>query len=275
MPARSWPLARGSSGVGNSSAGAHPRQRHDHRQVAGGVDHDDPPGRADARPEQRDQAAGDRRADDAPEVERRRVQTDGVGELVAPHHLVDERLPGGRVDRGADAEQEGDHVDVPDRHPTGDGQEPEQPGRDAHRCLRHGEDPTLGEAIGEHTGDGREQQDRQELQPGRDAERAGAAGERQHQPVLSDALHPRADVRHQRAGGEQPVVAVPQGGERRPHTSLNQGSIRLITTPPRDRGAERPAATAGGRSGRARRGVGRARDRGGDGLRRGPHGLGR
>ena len=40
------------------------------------------------------------------------------GKLVAPHHLVDERLAGRCVDRGADAEQEGDHVDVPDRPPN-------------------------------------------------------------------------------------------------------------------------------------------------------------
>ena len=65
-----------------------------------------------------DEAAGDRRADDATEVERRRVEPDSVRELVAPHHLVDERLACRRVDRGADAEQERDHVDVPDRPPN-------------------------------------------------------------------------------------------------------------------------------------------------------------
>ena len=59
-----------------------------------------------------------------------------------------------------------------------------------------------------------EQQDRQELQAGRDAERPGAAGEREDQPVLGDALHPRADVGHQRAGGEQAVVADAERGER-------------------------------------------------------------
>ena len=49
-------------------------------------------------------------------------------------------------------------------------------------------------AVGEHTGDGRQQHDRQELQPGGDPEGTGAAGEGEHQPVLGDALHPRADV---------------------------------------------------------------------------------
>ena len=57
----------------------------------------------------------------------------------------------------------------------------------------------------------------QELQAGRDAERAGAAGEREDEPVLGDALHPRADVGHERAGGEQPVVADAAG--RRTSTS--------------------------------------------------------
>ena len=62
------------------------------------------------------------------------------------------------------------------------------------------EQPALGEPVGDHAGVRREQQHRQELQPGGDAER-GAAGARkaQHQPVLGDALHPGADVGHHAA----------------------------------------------------------------------------
>ena len=44
---------------------------------------------------------------------------------------------------------------------------------------------------------------------------AGAAGELEDQPVLGDALHPGAGVGDDTAGGEQPVVADPQGAERR------------------------------------------------------------
>ena len=39
---------------------------------------------------------------------------DGVGQVLARHHLADERLPGGRVDGGGDAEREGERVGVPE-----------------------------------------------------------------------------------------------------------------------------------------------------------------
>ena len=82
------------------------------------------------------------------------------------------------------------------------------------RMRRFGNRSASTPAMGENSRIGRN------CKPGRDAERTGAAGEREHQPVLGDALHPRTDVRHQRAGGEQPVVAQPQRGERRPHGNL-------------------------------------------------------
>ena len=84
------------------------------------------------------------------------------------------------------------HVDVPRLGDAGDGEDAEHRGGRRHDDLRHHHHRALGEAIGDHAGDRREQQDRQELQPGRQAEGAGAAGEGEHEPVLGDALHPRA-----------------------------------------------------------------------------------
>ena len=113
----------------------------------------------------------------------------------------------------AGAEQERQHVHVPGLHPAEHGEHTEHCCRAPHGELGHHQHAALREAVGDHAGDGGEQQDRQELQTGRDAERPGAAGQREDEPVLGDALHPGADVRHQRAGGEQAVVAIAEGGE--------------------------------------------------------------
>ena len=152
------------------------------------------------------------------------------------------------------------HVDVPRATDSGDGEHAEQGGGGAHGHLGDDEDAPLRVAVGETPGDGRQQHDRQELEPGGDAEGAGAAGEREHEPVLGDALHPRADVGDERAGGEQPVVADPQRGERGPHEPASRSSI----------GATRAAARA--RRGRGHRGGAPATRRAGGDRRRGPRG---
>ena len=195
------------------------------------VEQDHPAAGTDTGAEQGDDPAGHRRADHPAEVERRRVEGDGVGERLAADHLVDERLAGRRVERRGGAEGEGDDVDVPRLDDTGDGEDAEECGSRRHGDLRHHHHRALGEAVGDHPGDRREQQDRQELQAGRQAEGAGAAGEGEDEPVLGDALHPGPGVGDQRPGGEQPVVADPQGGERRLHAWLARRSRSGATAP--------------------------------------------
>ena len=72
----------------------------------------------------------------------------------------------------------------------------------------------LGEAVGDHAGVRREEEHRQELQAGGDAQGGAAAvGEAEDQPVLGDALHPGAGVGHQAAERVAPVVGVVEGSE--------------------------------------------------------------
>src|SRR5437773_1916379 len=47
----------------------------------------------------------------------------------------------------------------------------------------------------------------------RDAELEGRLRDLEHQPRLRHALHPRADLRDQLAGPEEPEVAVPESAE--------------------------------------------------------------
>ena len=56
---------------------------------------------------------GEAGTDDAADVERRGVEADRVGQVVAADHLDHERLPGRGVERRTDAEHEGQHEHVP------------------------------------------------------------------------------------------------------------------------------------------------------------------
>ena len=118
----------------------------------------------------------------------------------------DERLPGGVVEDGDQAEDEGDQVDVPDLHMAAEGEHGEGEAGQAHGGLGEQQQLALGEAVGDDAAVEPEEQHRQELQRGGDADRGGGAGEAEHQPVLGDALHPGAGVGHHLAGGEEPVV---------------------------------------------------------------------
>ncbi len=87
----------------------HEQQRDDDRNVADGVD-----GEADADAEGRDQDAADAGAKDTRGVGQTRIEGDGVGQLVTPHHLEDEGLPGGIVHNQGEATDSGDGVGIPD-----------------------------------------------------------------------------------------------------------------------------------------------------------------
>ena len=157
-------------------------------------------------------------------VEGRRVQRDRVGQQRPADHLGDEALPGRVVERRADAEQERARrytcqvcatPVIASTPSSGDAAGQPELGQ-----LEHG---TLGEPVRDQPADRGQQQHRQELQRGRDADRdTGAVGQLQHEPVLGDPLHPGADVRDERAGHPDPVVANRQRGEH-PRTRLSGG----------------------------------------------------
>ena len=96
---------------------------------------------------------------------------------------------------------------------------------------------------------GREEQERQELQPGRDAEGGAAVGgELEHQPVLGDALHPGAGVGDDAAGGVQAVVGVGQGAESGTR-GVSFGSVGLREAVEEGGGATQDVALVGGQVG--------------------------
>ena len=79
------------------------------------------------------------------------------------------------------------------------------------------EQPPLRLPVGDQPGVRRDEQERQELQAGRDAERGAGVGELENQPVLGDPLHPGAGVADQTAHRVDAEVADREGLERGAH----------------------------------------------------------
>ena len=189
---------------------AHQLEPDEHGAVGGRIDQE-----RRRRPEHADREAGHGRADDPRQVEDGAVQRDRVGHAVPADHLHRERLPRRVVDHSGQPEGERERVDLPDADGSGQRQHAQDERQPAHDRLSDHQDPPLGVAVGDHSAPQAEQQERQELQSGGDAERGAAVvGELQHQPVLRYPLHPAAGIRDDLAGREEPVVASPEASRR-------------------------------------------------------------
>ena len=122
-----------------------------------------------------------------------------------PDELDDERLARRVVDREDRAADEHERVDHQRRDDVGGGQQPERDRRHDHQQLRDHQQPALVVAVGDDAAHRAEEEDRQELQPGGEADRRAAAGELHDEPHLGDRLHPVAGDRDDLAG-EVPAV---------------------------------------------------------------------
>ncbi len=195
----------------NELAHAHRGQGDEHREEAHGVG-----GEAQAGSEGGDEHAADRRPDDPCRVEERGVERDRIRELGRPDHLIRERLPRGCVEHHHHASQHGEHVHLPWLDVPEQRQHRQERRRDHRgRLCRHHE-PARVEPVGEDAGKEAEDAERQELAEDEDADRDRRAGQLEHEPRHRDVLHPRSRDRDRLADEEQPVVAMPEAGERPP-----------------------------------------------------------
>ena len=93
-----------------------------------------------------------------------------------------------------------------------------------HQRLRVLEQAQLRHAVGEQAAPGAEQQHRQELERGGDADGDARAGELHDQPHLGDDLHPVAGDRDDLAGEVPAVVRDREGGEGAPEARAHARS---------------------------------------------------
>ena len=155
---------------------------------------------------------GQRRAEHPAGVHHHRVEAHRTGQVSA----VDEQGHAGLEGRGVEG------VADPDDERRGE-QRPQRGGR----RHQHGEDDAEGhldqlhddqvraprEAVGEHAGGDREQQQRTELREHEQADQRRRVGAVLHVGRQGEVLHPRPDAGQEQTEPDQPEVAV---GERRP-----------------------------------------------------------
>ena len=88
-----------------------PRQDHDQSEIADCIHRKGREGT-----DRRDDEATERRADAAGDVEAHAVEGDRSRQVGARYHLAHQRLPGGSVEGGAAADQEGEGKQEPGRY---------------------------------------------------------------------------------------------------------------------------------------------------------------
>src|SRR6266511_1347558 len=188
--------------------GPHHHQPRKHGHVADGVD-------AETEPcaRRRDEHSAERRAEDPRPVEQAGVQTDRVRQLSRPDHAEGERLARGRIQHLHEPHQRGDHVHVPGARDT---RQRDRGDRRREKHLRHLSadhgSPRV-EPVHDHARHKAEERERHELAERQDPDRDRRVGEREDEPGLRNALHPRAGHGDDLADEEEPVVPVPADAE--------------------------------------------------------------
>ncbi len=224
------PFQEGGGGVALPLSGTgapHEQQGSDGGEEAGGIQEE-----ADGDPRDRDQATGDDRPDDAGQVEVGRVQRDGVHEVLPAHHLHQEGLADGHLERRRGAVQRRQQ-----HHPfggdvMGGGQHPQGQRIAQHEALQHQQRPPPVDPVRQHPAPQGKEQDRQRAERAHQADHEGRVGQLQYQPPLGHDLHPGADQRHELTDEEKPEVAMPEGGERCGHggrVTGAEGRVELST----------------------------------------------
>ena len=168
------------------------------------------PGRAEAPQHQ----APDGGAQGPGPVELGRVQGDGVEQVLPGHEVGEEGLPGrhGRPEGQAASGHEHDHQGR--AAAPGDPHGPQAQRQQPLHGVADDEHPAAIQALGQGPGHRSDQQAREELGEGGQAQPQGAVGEAVEDDVgHGDVLHPRADVGHQGARPEQGEVPGAEGGD--------------------------------------------------------------
>jgi hypothetical protein len=134
------------------------------------------------------------------------VEADRVDQPLGADQLDHEALPGRVVDGEHGAAGEGGDVDHRRRHHPGGGDREQPDRRQRHQHLGGDQQPPLRDAVGEQPAPGAEEQHRQELQRGDEADSDARAGQAEDQPDSGDHLHPVARERDQLADEVAAIV---------------------------------------------------------------------
>ena len=168
---------------------------------------------------------GDRRTDDAGEIESAGVERDRVDEILAIDELDDHRLARGNLECGDDAAHRRQNEKPGDVDAPAPGEPPQGHRFSQQQRLTDDHDPELAVAIGENPAIQGQQQHRKASRRADDAYHERAVGDLECEPAHSHRLHPCSDQRNGLAAPEKPEVAV---DEKRPEwvDRLSEGARR-------------------------------------------------
>ena len=170
------------------------------------------------------------------------LRATAFGSLVHRHHLGDERLASRVVDSGDHPHGEREGVHVPELRGAGDDEHTEDEAVEGEQALGDEEDPALRVAVGDGTGERREEEEGEELQAGDVAEVArGVVGEDgEDEPVLGYPSHPGPDVGEERAAGVDAVVADLEGAEGGAHSAATRARMAVASRRTSSSASSRP-----------------------------------
>ena len=161
-----------------------------------------------------DDDAGERGPDNPPEVVLRRRQRDRALEILDGNEVGQQRGERGEPERGARAVAERDQRDRERRRMPGREHEREQGGEHGLRNSGRHQEPLAREPVGERAAERAEDRDREERGRGHRSRPRRLMGAVGHVEPERDRLHPRADVRHERAGPHARVRRMTERRER-------------------------------------------------------------
>ena len=189
-------------------SGGHKQQAHNHRQITQAIDEKAPTfadgGYDDAR---------NRRTNDPGAVHHRRIQCNGVDEILTTDHFRHKGLPHWNVESINDTQQRRKNHDVPDltsirkcQRSQGEGQKHcrslnRQHGPSPWICVRH----RACNRCKNHNGKLRCKTD--------EAEKCRRTGETINKPGLGNRLHPGTDEGCELSREEQPVIPMPESAQ--------------------------------------------------------------
>ena len=160
-------------------------------------------------PGQFDDRSGHRRSGDASRVHHRRVQDNGVHQVVLVHQVADYCEPGRRVDGLESAQDEGRCVDVPKGNQVGGFQDGDAKHQEGNQRLGQHQQSAAVEPVGEGSAEKNEPQRGHPVQENHEAHAGGGVGEFQDQPAQDEELHASSQGLGVGADPEPAVIPVP------------------------------------------------------------------
>ena len=149
-------------------------------------------------------------AKDAPRVHDRRIENDGVHQVIAVHQIANYGQPSRGIDGLQCAEDESRRINVPQGDQPTRFQRRDPQHQEGHQALGQHQQPASVEPVGEGAAEQHEPQRGHPVKKDHEAHAGRGLGQLQHQPAQDEELHTPAQRLGVGADPEPAVIPVPQ-----------------------------------------------------------------